>query len=199
MFSHYPQKGCPYTLFMKKNFQVGQKVKVTVKELYGMMGKTGEIESVELHTDSDMVKITGGGYAHIRFASEPYTCMMRFREIQPVKVKCQPTKRRVKAKPLLQVIVNTDGLSRTVRQERNELGQFIKGARVGPLLNPTHVLHLAAAAKDYTVVMVSHHYTGGNQTVMSVNKNSGKGNGVTFINDGKLSTPDLHDSIFGGK
>jgi len=97
---------------------------------------------------------------------------------------------------LTQVIVNTDGLARTVTQKRDELGRFVKGARVSTLLAPTHIVHMAADSKN-AVVMVSHHYNGTNQTVMSVNRNSGKGNAVTFVNDG--STTSLHDSIFGGK
>ena len=94
---------------------------------------------------------------------------------------------------LIQVIVNTKGLARTVTQERDELGRFVSGARVGPLMNNAHVLHLAAQSK-HSVVVVSHHYQGYNQTVLSVNRDTGKGNAVTFLNDG--STESLHDSIF---
>ena len=101
-------------------------------------------------------------------------------------------------KTLTQVIINTTGLARTVTQHRDELGRFVKGARVGVLLMPTHVVHVAADSKN-TVVMVSHHYNGCNQTVLSVNRDTGNGNAVTFINDGRISTPALHDSIFGSK
>ena len=101
-------------------------------------------------------------------------------------------------KTLTQVIINTTGLARTVTQHRDELGRFVKGARLGALLMPTHVLHLAAASEN-SVVVVTHHYNGINQTVTSVNRDTKRGNAVTFINDGRKSTPALHDSIYGGK
>lgn len=96
-------------------------------------------------------------------------------------------------KTLLQVIVNTKGLSRTVSQDRDELGRFVPGARVGVLLNPGHVVHLAAQSKS-TVVFVQHSYTYGQQTVTSVNRETKQGNAVTFINDG--FSGGLRDSLF---
>ncbi len=99
-------------------------------------------------------------------------------------------------KALTQVIVNTNGLARTLTQERDEKGRFTGKARVGLLLNPGHVLHLAAQSKN-AVVVVQHGYTAFQQTVTAVNRDTGKGNAVTFANDGRRGG--LKDSIFGSK
>jgi hypothetical protein len=96
-------------------------------------------------------------------------------------------------KNLLQVIVNTQGLARAVAQERDALGRFTGKARVGTLLSPGHVLHLAAQS-ERTVVVVQHSFFLNQQTVSSVNRDTKKGNAVTFINDGKGTQQ--HDSLY---
>ena len=101
------------------------------------------------------------------------------------------------SKPLLQLIVNTRGTARTVRQERDAKGRFLPGARVGAELFPIHTLNLLAMAdlNTTTVVTVSHNYGYCNQTVSSVNRNTGRGNCTTFVNDGRPHG--LRDNIYG--
>lgn len=102
-------------------------------------------------------------------------------------------------KKLLQVIVNTKGLSRTVVQERDSLGRFVSGAQVSRLDNPVNnVTILTSLEKELGesvgVVFVQHSYCTNSQFVSSVNRNTKKGNAVSFINDG-ISTK-RHMSIY---
>lgn len=172
---------------MQKTFNVGDKVLVTADEAHELKGFVGEVREVVQTDDED--NLSGGGYVYAVFPGSTSVKDMRFSEIELVGD-------NVTNKMLVQVIVNTHGLARTLAQVRDEKGRFTGKASVGELLNPADVLHLAAHS-DNAVVVVHHSYVASQQTVTSVNRDTKKGNAVTFLNNGVSAS--LHDSIYGGE
>lgn len=155
---------------MQKTFNVGTKVKVLNTAYVGadleLRGKVGKVTA-----------IGRGNYAarHIEymltFEGETKECYLHFYadELESI----------LDGKELIQVIVNTKGLARRVTQQRDSLGRFVKGANVGLLLSPGHVM-----GKHENAVVVHYGYTMFAQTVTSINPVSGRMNCKTFTNDG---------------
>lgn len=176
---------------MKKTFQVGQKVTITHKleKVYNpdgtyvhkdfqnswepYMDEAVGATATVLHIDPDCgisLDLDGGS---------------KFQELNDIGYYYPPVclehlkPRNGDSDTLTQVIVNTKGLARTMTQKRDALGRFVKGAQVGLLLAPGHVM-----GKDKDAVVVHYGYTMFAQTVTSINPVTGRMNCKTFTNDG---------------